>query len=113
MIFKQPKYRAKRTSVDGIMFHSKKEAEFYKKLLLEKAAGKITDIVLQPRFILQPEFDKMDDHYRKIEYVADFYVIYADGRSVIFDVKGMRTDVYKMKQKLFEYKFPHLHIVEV
>ena len=45
-------------------------------------------------------------HIRAISYVADFY--YYDnklGCYVVEDTKGFRTDVYKLKKKMFEYKY--------
>lgn len=35
-------------------------------------------------------------------YVADFYVMFADGHKEIHEVKGMKTPVYKLKKKLVE-----------
>ena len=32
---------------------------------------------------------------------------------VVEDVKGFRTDVYRLKKKIFEYKFPEMKITEV
>ena len=43
---------------------------------------------------------------RKIEYVADFrYLDYERGGLVVEDVKGMKTDVYRLKRKLFLAKY--------
>lgn len=109
----QPKYRAKPTIVDGVRFDSKKESRHYQALLLEQRAGTIKEIELQPKFVLQEGFKKNGMTHRPIAYVADFRVTYADGRVAIVDVKGLPTPVYKMKKKLFEYKFPDLSIVEI
>ena len=50
------KYRAKKETVDGHTFDSKKEAARYKALLIEQKAGLIEDLILQPRFTLQDSF---------------------------------------------------------
>lgn len=42
---------------------------------------------------------------RPIFYVVDFLVYENNGDKTYVDVKGMKTDVFKLKQKLFEYKF--------
>ncbi|EUJ51813.1 DUF1064 domain-containing protein [Listeria rocourtiae] len=42
---------------------------------------------------------------KKIEYVADFEVLYADGHTEIIDIKGVKTEAFKLKQKLFERKY--------
>jgi len=108
------KYKAIKTVVDGHKFDSKLEARRYADLKLWEKAGEIRDLVLQPRFELQPAFDKNGVHYRKIEYVADF--LYYDNRKkckVIEDSKGFKTDVYSLKKKLLEFKFPDWTIMEV
>ena len=46
------KYGAIRTEVDGINFHSKREAARYRELCLMVRAGKIRDLELQPPFPL-------------------------------------------------------------
>lgn len=106
------KYHAKKTVVDGITFDSKKEAERYKELKALQLVGKIDRLELQPRFTLMDGFRYEGKAIRKIEYVADF--LYRDLSTlelVVEDVKGVKTDVYKLKKKLFlkiygnEYKF--------
>lgn len=101
------------TVVDGITFSSKAEARRYVELKTLMAAGDVHVFVRQPRFLLQGGFEKNGEWINKLEYVADFLVVYADGRTVIEDVKGFITKVYAMKKKLFESKYPNLKIVEV
>jgi hypothetical protein len=108
------KYKAIKTIVDGHKFDSKLEAKRYSELKLWERAGEINSLVLQPRFELQPAFDKNGVHYRKIEYVADFsYYDKRHKRFVIEDSKGYKTDVYSLKKKLFEFNFPDYTITEV
>ncbi len=96
------KYNAKKKVVDGHTFDSKREAERYCELKLFVRAGEIRNLVLQPRFLLQDKFvDKQGNKHRKIEYVADFLYIDKQGRNVVEDVKGVLTDVYKIKKKMF------------
>ena len=106
------KYHAKKTTVDGITFDSRKEAERYKELKALERVGKIDRLELQPRFVLMEGFRYDGKAIRKIEYVADF--LYRDLSTleiVVEDVKGVKTDVYKLKKKLFlkhygnRYKF--------
>ena len=33
-----------------------------------------------------------------------------DGRHIVEDVKGIETEVFKLKKKLFEYKYKDLEI---
>ena len=72
------KYRNKKVIVDGKEFDSKKEGNRYKELRLLERAGEISNLELQPRFLLQDSFKKNEKTYRKIEYVADF--MYCQGR---------------------------------
>lgn len=109
---KKPKYGNIKTELDGIMFDSRKEANYYATLKVREKAGEINDLILQPRFLLQESFDKNGQHYRKIEYIADFQYTEA-GRTIVVDTKGKRTDVYKLKRKLFEKRYPDLTIKEV
>lgn len=90
------KYGAKRTVVDGISFASQAEAERYCQLKLLEKIGEVRDLRLQPRF------DLVVNEMKICTYVADSE--YRDSRGVLHveDVKGMRTDVYQLKRKLFE-----------
>lgn len=100
------KYNAKKTVVDDIEFDSMKEAERYRELKLLEKGKEIRNLVLQPRFLLQEKFkDKQEKTHRKIEYVADFLYIDKDDKAIVEDVKGMITAVYKLKKKMFLYKY--------
>ena len=98
------KYKNKKVVVDNILFDSKKEANYYTKLKILRDAGKIVDLELQKRFVLQQGFKLNGKSYRAITYIADF--IYKDDKGVhVVDTKGYRTEVYKIKKKLFMKKF--------
>jgi hypothetical protein len=106
------KYNARKTVIDGIKFDSKKEAARYCELKILLQAGEITDLELQPVFILQDAFTKNGKKYRAIKYIADFR--YKDyGKIVVEDSKGFRTPVYLLKKKMFEYKYRDLELKEV
>ena len=113
---KKSKYNNQKTMVDGIKFDSKKEAEYYCQLKLLKQAGEIKDYRLQPRYELQPAFKKNGKKYRAITYIADFVITNNDGTTEVVDVKSsktFKTQVYRIKKKMFEYKYPGLTIKEV
>lgn len=100
------KYNASKVVIDGHRFDSRREARRYETLKQLEAAGKIAKLELQPRFELQPAFRYRGEAVRKIEYVADFrYLDYERGGLVVEDVKGMKTDVYRLKRKLFLAKY--------
>lgn len=105
------KYKNKKTQVDMYVFDSVLEAKRYKQLALLEKAGEIKNLQLQVKFELQEAFSKNKKHFRAITYIADF--MYFDNRSrqiVVEDTKGMKTDVFKIKQKLFEYRYPNLEL---
>ena len=99
------KYNAQPTEIDGIRFDSKREAKRYQELQMLAAAGEIHALQLQPRFELQPAFtDAHGKKHRAINYVADFQY-YQNGHCIVEDVKGVETPVFKIKRKLFLYKY--------
>lgn len=83
------KYKNIRCEVDGIRFDSRKEANHYCELKLLEKAGAITDLKLQVKFTL----------HAGIKYIADFTYT-ENGKTIIEDVKGVRTAVYRLKKKL-------------
>lgn len=103
------KYRNKKVIVDDYIFDSIQESKRYKELKLLLKAGEIQDLELQPHFLLQESFKKNGKTYRKIEYIADFKYI-ENGKIIVEDVKGLQTDVFKLKHKLFEKKYPELEL---
>ena len=108
------KYHNTKTVADGIKFDSKLEAERYEQLKILERAGVIRGLELQPSFELLPSFRKNGKTWRKIVYRADFrYILVEDDITIIEDVKGSTaviTDVFRLKQKLFEYKYPEYTI---
>lgn len=100
------KGKAKRT-FEGVTFDSEIEMKAYRDWLLPlKQNGEIVEIILQPKYTLQPKYEKNGKKILPIYYVADFEVIYKDGRVVTVDVKGMLTPDFKIKRKMFDYVYP-------
>ena len=89
------KYHAIKTTFDGITFDSRKEAHRYYELSILQAAGEISDLQRQVTYELIPK----QDGERACNYKADF-VYQENGKTVVEDVKGVRTDAYKIKRKL-------------
>lgn len=88
--------------VEGIKFDSKMEAEYYLDLLQMKKYGLVRRFELQPKFVLQED--------PKITYIADFRVVWEyQGESVV-DVKGVETQSFRMKKKMFMNKYPDLKL---
>ena len=66
------KFRNKKIQIDGYVFDSIAEGKRYRELALLEKAGEITELKLQPKFLLQDSFKKNGKTYRKVEYIADF-----------------------------------------
>lgn len=101
--FKQNKYHATKTEVDGMMFDSRKEANRYCELKLLEKAGEISNIETQVPFLLIPRQNnpitgKMIE--RPCSYIADFVYNDSKGNRIVEDTKGVRTDAYIIKRKL-------------
>lgn len=90
-----PKYRAIPTSVDGIRFDSRREAERYQGLKILVRCGEIKNLRLQV------PYDIVINGHKVCKYIADFvYIDNETGKEVVEDSKGMRTPVYRLKKKL-------------
>ena len=97
---KPSKYKAVKTTVDGILFDSKKEAARYETLKLWEKVGAIRDLELQPRYELIASNGEIIGHF-----TPDFrYWSVELGRLVVEDVKGgpaTRTTAYQLRKRLF------------
>ncbi len=113
MFIKRHKYNAKVVEFDGFRFASKKELKRYLELKTLEKAGKIKDLKLQPIFLLQEGFYYQGKSIRQITYRADFEYVDEKGNRVVEDVKGFKTDVYKLKKKLFLKKYPDVIFKEI
>lgn len=109
---KTSKYHAKKVKLDGMVYDSKKEAKRAAVLEQQERYGLITNLQKQVTFELQPGYtNNQGKKIRPITYIADF-VYNKDGKTIIEDTKGFRTDTYKVKKKIFEYKYPEYTFVE-
>lgn len=120
------RYYHKKTEINGIVFDSKTESEYYEYLLEEQKLGRVKSFTMQDTFLLQDKFIIVDGKridgshkdfkkYQKqnpgctiaaIKYKADFCVTYKDGSIKVIDVKGTKTADFKIKEKMFNYMYP-------
>ena len=108
------KYGARKTRAQGMEFDSQKEYRRFLQLQLLEKAGKIQNLKTQVDFellpaqrapdIIGPKGGKKPGKLleRAVVYRADF-VYQEDGKTVVEDVKGVRTDAYIIKRKLMLY----------
>ena len=92
------KYNAQKVEYGDFTFDSKKEYDRYRELLLLQRAGKIEELQVKPtRYYMNL------NSVRICSYTPDFeYNDTETGEHVVEDVKGMRTDVYKLKKKMMK-----------
>lgn len=109
---KPSKYHSRKTTIDGITFDSKKEADYYCQLKLRKQAGEIIDFELQPVFILQESYKRNGKTVRAITYRADFRIIHKNYDVEIVDCKGYRTKEYQIKKKMLLFRYPEIRFTE-
>lgn len=100
------KYHATKVKdLDGQTFDSKKEYRRWRDLQLLERAGMIKDLRRQVKFVLIPAqriSGKVVE--RECSYYADF-VYESEGKTIVEDCKGFRTDTYKIKRKLMLQKY--------
>ena len=103
------KYRNIKTEVDGIVFDSKAEARRYAELKLLEKANEISDLRLQPEFDCVVNGQKICTYKADFEYWIRDEEFSPDDKYVCEDVKGFKTQVYRLKKKLVEA----LHDIEI
>ena len=92
------KYRAIKTTIDGITFASKREAYYYQIYSRLQELGQIKNLQMQTSipflingkkmFIYNPDFEFDDDK----------------GHHIV-DVKGIETSTFRLKKKLIEAQY--------
>lgn len=93
------KFKNKKAKVDGHNFDSKLESNIY---LAMKSLG--LTFTLQPRYVLLEPFKLNGKTFRAIEYKGDFDLM-LNGKSYTLDAKGMETPVFKIKKKMFAFRY--------
>lgn len=110
------KYFAKKVVVGDEKYDSKKEYNRHLELKLLEKSGNIKSLERQIRFEVFPKQEKGGWYKRgerAIFYVTDF--VYYDNdkqRWVCEDTKGYITEIYKIKRKLFKYRYPEYELIE-
>ncbi len=96
------KYGARKvTATDGTVFDSQREYNRWCNLRLLERVGKISDLKRQVKYELIPfQYQSGKVVERGCYYIADFVYCDADGKTVVEDCKGYRTEGYKIKRKL-------------
>jgi hypothetical protein len=93
---KKSKYHAKAVVIDGIRFDSTREGERYKELELLRLAGHVKYFFVHPVIRLPGN----------TKYECDFQIFWSDGRVTYEDVKGVETQVFRLKKRQVEELYP-------
>jgi hypothetical protein len=108
------KYRNIKKTVDGKQFDSAKEADRYNYLKLLQLAGEIQSFEHHKKYVLLESFTNARGVHRSpITYTPDFVITRKDGSLYAEDIKGSKniiTDLFSVKQKLFEKRYPDIEI---
>lgn len=114
MSYRSKKYGNRTVRTDAGKFDSVREAHRWYELQLMENAGEITDLKRQVPFELIPNQLGEDGmvRERKLVYIADFTYTDKDGKFVVEDSKGFKTDTYRIKKKLLLF-FRGLEVKEV
>ena len=110
------KYHAQKTTIDGITFDSKLEADRYVQLRWLEKAGEIQALVLQPEFQILRGFVNPDtgEKTKSRFYVGDFgYIDNANNKIIIEDTKGMETAEFRLKWDLVKSLYPQFEFRKV
>lgn len=94
------KYNNEITTIDGIKFASRLEAERFQQLRLLEKAEEIEALQLQVEFQILTGWTNPDtgERTRSKYYVADFvYYDKQSGKWIIEDTKGVETSDFKLK----------------
>lgn len=114
-LYNYNKYKSRKTSVNGVNFDSRKEADRYIELSILSRSGAIKGLKRQVKFELIPaqyEPDIISPRgkvkkgkliERAVSYIADFVYTDENGKTVVEDTKGFRTKDYIIKRKLLLY----------
>ena len=104
---KPSKYRAKRTqNNDGTFSDSRKEAVLDAEFMSMVKNKGVLSVVRKERFAF------ILNDIKICSYECDWAVYYRDGRKEVFDAKGVKTPVYKIKKKMMKAFF-NIDIQEV
>ena len=107
---KKSKYGALKAEIDGHIFDSVMESRFYVYLLQLVQNKKIKSFEMQTPYELQEKYKDLHTKkvVRAITYISDFVITNLDDSIVVIDVKGRETADFKLKKKMFGYKYRDL-----
>lgn len=97
------KYHARKTVLDGVQYHSQKEAKYAGELMLRVRCGELKSWRAQVPIDLTVKGKKI------CTYTIDFVEMYPNGEEMWTEVKGFETEAWRLKWKLFCALYPERH----
>lgn len=95
-LYRPSKYRAVMEECEGIKFHSKREAKYFRELQARVHLGEVKYFLRQVPFHLRGG----------IKHVIDFVEFWRDGSVHYIEVKGFDHPIGRLKRKLVEDQYP-------
>jgi len=99
---KKSKYNAVMVERGGLKMKSKKQARRFDELVLLREAGEILYFLYEVPYRMPGT-----------TYWADFVVFWPDGKVTVEDVKGFKTDTYKLKKRMMAIHYNYVEILEL
>ena len=93
------KYGAKAVTIDGHLFRSTKEGNYYKKLKILLNAGKITDLELEPTYNLTVNGEHICKFKPDFKYKKNGIIVIQDCKGY---KKGTAWTIFQMKCRLLK-----------
>lgn len=98
--------KARKVTIDGIVFDSRMEGRRYAALKILQMAGLITDLKCHTKHVLQEGFTLDGKRIRAITWTDDFsYFDHVTETFVVEDVKGFQREDNKLRHKLYMFRY--------
>lgn len=96
------KFKNKKIRIDGIVFDSLKEGDFYRSLKYQKESGFVSSYEIHKKYVF------IMNGIRICSYTVDFVVHYPNGKTDVIDVKSFITRQkkdYQIRKKMMKAFF--------
>jgi len=94
---KRSKYRAIKTrNANGVLFDSKKEARLDPVIMMYSKSDFVKEVIRKKVYPI------VINGVLVCKYVSDWTILFKNGTEQVYDAKGYKTQVYKLKKKLMK-----------
>ena len=102
------KYKNKQVEVDGIIFDSGLESQYYLHLKQLQEQGIVKFFEMQKTYLLLEGYSIEGKKRQSIKFTPDFIVHYADDTIRVIDIKGSEMAIsrdFPLRKKMFECRY--------